>query len=182
MKRNGCFWLIGCLLALLLAGCSSAASSNATPASSGQHPALSTPANANLGDPNCKPASPVVLPPANGTPAGGVDLPQIEGSAPGGQLWALVFNGWPMPARAQDKIVWRMTGSGDLRLVARGPGGQVLSPTDLVRHGSSNWQRPGEEWGSVFTFPVSGCWNIHATRDTLSGDVWFFVGLLRDLE
>jgi hypothetical protein len=58
----------------------------------------------------------------------------------------------------QVKIVWRMTGSGILRLQADGPGGIKRKPLwGPDRHGSSSWKRPGAEWGSGFVFPRSGC-------------------------
>lgn len=75
----------------------------------------------------------------------------------------------------KNKIVWRMTGSGDFQIIAHGPAGQVLQPTDFTPHLGSSWQRPGDEWGSAFTFPASGCWDVHATRDNLVGDVWFVI-------
>jgi hypothetical protein len=99
----------------------------------------------------------------------------VEGKAPGGQLWALIFNGWPMHTGKQNKIVWRITGSGNFGLISYGPNGRVVHPTDVIYHDSSSWNRPGDEWGSLFTFPTAGCWDIHATRDKLVGDVWVIV-------
>ena len=166
------FWLIVCLLIVLLAGCSSAAPLVKKPTAL---PASPTSAPANTpGGPGCQPASPAIVPRGNETSAG-VGLPQVEGKAPGGQLWALIFNGWPMQTGNQNKIVWRMTGSGNLELVAYGPDGRMVHPADVTLHEGSSWQRPGDEWGSVFVFPSAGCWNIHATRENLAGDVWVMV-------
>ncbi len=102
-------------------------------------------------------------------------MPEVEGKLPGGELWALVFHQLPLPVNEVVKIIWRMTGSGDLHLVAIGPDGQCVMPTSLTHHIDSVWKRPGEEWGSLFTFPTPGNWNVHATRGSLSGEVWFLV-------
>ncbi|HKF38789.1 MAG TPA: hypothetical protein VKB35_17980 [Ktedonobacteraceae bacterium] len=74
------------------------------------------------------------------------------------------------------KIVWRMTGSGSFTVVALGPQGMNVPPSQgPIAHLGSNWNRPGDEWGTVFYFPVAGCWDLHATRGTSSGDVWLVV-------
>jgi hypothetical protein len=39
-------------------------------------------------------------------------------------------------------------------------------------HPSSNWPRSGEDSGTWFTFPEPGCWELHASRDGSSGDLW----------
>lgn len=179
MQRTRHLWLLSCLVTLLLVSCSSSPPSN-------KKQAVTPVATASVlvsvpGGPACQPMSPVIVPRGNETPAG-VGLPQVEGKAPGGQLWALIFNGWPMQVGQQNKIVWRMTGSGNLGLVASGPGGRVVHPTDVIEHDGSNWLRPGDEWGSSFTFPASGCWDIHATRDTLVGDIWVTVVVPYDPE
>jgi hypothetical protein len=71
------------------------------------------------------------------------------------------------------KIVWRITGSGFFDIVALGPHGMKVPPSQgPTRHLGSNWNRPGDEWGTVFTFPVAGCWDLHVTRDNAFGDVW----------
>jgi hypothetical protein len=71
------------------------------------------------------------------------------------------------------KIVWRMTGSGDFTIVALGPSGMKIPPSQgPIKHLGSDWNRPGDEWGTVFTFPVAGCWDLHATRGNAFGDVW----------
>jgi hypothetical protein len=75
----------------------------------------------------------------------------------------------------QTKIVWKMSGSGDLSLVATAPDGSLVTPDWLDVHGRSTWTRPGDEWGSGFTFTQSGCWNVHAERGGATGDVWLVV-------
>jgi len=101
-------------------------------------------------------------------------LEEVRGTAEGGDLWALIFQepGTPIRAGKQVKIVWRMTGTGDLGLEAVNAKGTQRSHHDVRRHEGSNWDRPGDEWGSLFTFPEPGCWDIHAERASVTGDVW----------
>jgi len=70
-----------------------------------------------------------------------------------------------------------MTGTGTLTLMGKGPNGHLVKPDwGPEGHGGSNWDRPGDEWGSGFTFPVAGCWDIRATRADIAGDVYIIVG------
>jgi hypothetical protein len=66
--------------------------------------------------------------------------------------------------------------TGPLRVVFTGPDGKqrplVFGPE---AHGQSGYQRPGDEWGTGFSFATGGCWHIHLTRDDTSGDVWLNV-------
>ncbi|HLI89542.1 MAG TPA: hypothetical protein VKV37_12695 [Ktedonobacteraceae bacterium] len=159
-------WLAVCLLLMaLLAACSPANPSS--PPATHKAPTAAATRQATLGGPGCHPPSPV--------DRSSIGIPELQGTAPGGQLWALLFNAVPFPVNKEVKIVWRMTGSGDLHLVALGPNGQRVAPKDLIYHGTSNWTRPGLEWGSIFVFPAPGCWDVHATMDHISGDVWFMV-------
>ncbi len=48
----------------------------------------------------------------------------------------------------------------------------VSGPTP---HGSSNWKRPGAEWGSQFLFTEPGCWDIHVAAGHKTGDIWLDV-------
>lgn len=91
---------------------------------------------------------------------------EVRGQAPpGGDLWALLFSSYPVPQRTEVKIVWRMTGQGDLTLEATGPDGQHLAPKwGPEAHSSSTWNKPGSEWGTGFIFPTSGCWAISLQR------------------
>jgi hypothetical protein len=113
---------------------------------------------------HCHPARP------SGTSPNG--LVEVRGIAQDGQLWALVFDRVPVPIGRKVKIAWRMTGAGPLRLLTLGEHEQVVRPHDLIRHGGSNWDRPGAEWGGYFVFPSAGCWDIQATRGSVTGDVW----------
>ena len=96
----------------------------------------------------------------------------IEVPAQGGQVAGLVFG--DLPARVGDevKIVWRVTGRGDLEVASRRPDG---SRAELVfgpeLHESSNFVRPGDEWGTGFAFDVPGCWRIELRRDDVRAEV-----------
>ncbi len=157
------YCLIYCsLLIILLAACTSSPTTKGSPQASSPTP------SARLGAPGCHPPSP-----SDTAAIGGI--PEVQGTATGGSLWALFFN-WPIHPREDVKIVWRMTGVADFNLVVQGPHGMHIRPLfGPVWHGSSNWSRPGAEWGTGYNFPIPGCWDLHATRGTVSGDVWLLV-------
>src|SRR5689334_19353445 len=100
-----------------------------------------------LGAPGCRPASPVTR--FNGS------LPLVQGTGHGATMWGLLMFPHPLPARVgdQEKIVWRMTGLGPITLLAIGPDG---SPHRLLWgpafHISSNFDKPGDEWGAGYAF------------------------------
>jgi hypothetical protein len=76
----------------------------------------------------------------------------------------------------QVKIVWRMTGAGPLVLSAIGPDGtphRLAWGPDV--HGSSNFDKPGSEWGAGYLFTAPGCWDLRAERGTARADVWLVV-------
>src|SRR5918996_2898643 len=112
-------------------------------------------------------------------------LGEVFGTAAGGQLWALFFNGeWASRdsavlagvVRKEVKIVFRMTGFGTFDVAAIGPDGASVGPAwGPVFHPSSSWTRPGREWGTTFVFTQPGCWRIRARHDGVSGDVWLLV-------
>lgn len=104
-----------------------------------------------------------------------ISEPEIQGVASHSELWALIQSttGVPPKAKSLVKIVWRMTGKGTFSLIALNSQGKHLLPDQGPdAHGGSNWIHPGDEWGSVFTFTAAGCWDIHASRDGSSGDIW----------
>jgi hypothetical protein len=81
----------------------------------------------------------------------------------GVSLWALFFA--DLKRGQEIKIVWRMTGAGDLSMRATGPGGAMTTPVwGPESHGGSTWRKPGDEWGTGWVFPAAGCWVVHATR------------------
>jgi hypothetical protein len=150
---------------LLLTGCARGASSAGSPAS-GVPPTSGTSPTGGAG-----PAAPTGVPapscPAANTYSPGPAGFEVEGAGDG-SLWALLFltnTNSTMPARREVKIVFRMTGSGDLSIRAVGPTGEQLGPQwGPEGHGGSNWQRPGDEWGTGWVFPTAGCWTIQASR------------------
>lgn len=102
--------------------------------------------------------------------APGEGLPIRQGIATDATLYALLFpHDGQLTTTRENKIVWRMTGTGDLVITATGPGGISIKPIWLDPHGDSSFQRPGEEWGTGWTFPVGGCWTFTATRTTGTG-------------
>jgi hypothetical protein len=103
-------------------------------------------------------------------------LPEVRGVTTRGKLWALLFYRPPAAAGTTEKIVVRITGKGPIHLVGIGPAGQTIQPAwGPERHGGSNWNRPGGEWGTGWRFPAVGCWHIHAKRSGASGNVWLEV-------
>lgn len=89
------------------------------------------------------------------------------------EAWGLVFATWPvepggrleLPLDAEAKIVWKVTGSGDFDIAAFGPDGSEVGPLrGPDAHGSSNWVRPGDEWGTVWMFQELGCWSFEIIR------------------
>ena len=116
-----------------------------------------------LGGPGCRPVSPRV-----GS--------EIRGSAGTGELYGLVFVDGLIRTGTEVKIVWRMTGHGELQATAIGPTGQnaplVSGPT---AHTGSSFERPGDEWGVFYRFDQPGCWQLHISRNDFEGDAWIEV-------
>jgi hypothetical protein len=83
----------------------------------------------------------------------------------------LFFTPLPIPPRQPAKIAVYMTGGGPLRLWAEGPGSTRIKPEEITAHVGSNWNRPGEEWGTYWRFPRTGCWLLRAERDGVAGTV-----------
>ena len=150
------FWLF-----VLLTACSpSTTATQPTPS-----PAV-RPTNTTVVTANCQHPSPVTT--------SMIGQPEVQGTASNNQqLWALLFQ--PMVAKQELKIVWRMTGNGDMQIVALGPRGETIKPKWMQYHGSSNWARPGADWGTGFILPEGGCWDFHASRTDTTGDVWMLV-------
>ncbi|SCL39954.1 hypothetical protein GA0070624_6747 [Micromonospora rhizosphaerae] len=136
-----------------LAGCERGGESAGKPSGTGPEPVASSPADAAVPAPSC--------PPANQYGSG---LAEVGGTP--GVFWALLFlEGGELRVGKPTKIAFRMTGAGDLTLRAEGPEGTTAEPIEVIGHtGGSTWQRPGDEWGSQWTFPTAGCWTIRADR------------------
>jgi hypothetical protein len=82
--------------------------------------------------------------------------------------------GLPILAKHDVKIIWDMAGTGPFYVFGLGPRGIRLLPFQgpLV-HLTANGT--GAEWGTLFNFPVAGCWDLHAMRDHAFGDLWLDV-------
>lgn len=98
----------------------------------------------------------------------------LIGNTQGGHFYASV------PASVsidtETKVVVRATGSGPLRISAIGPDQMTVSPGYLDPHtDGSSWNGilPGDEWGTAWTLPMPGCWDLHAERTGLTGDIYF---------
>jgi hypothetical protein len=89
-----------------------------------------------------------------------------------GEIWALLFFGKAY-ATEEVKIVWRITGTDEpFTVQGRHEDGTVISPIwGPEAHAGSNWDRPGDEWGTGFKFPKSGCWTLIARRGTTIGEI-----------
>jgi hypothetical protein len=105
-------------------------------------------------------------------------LPHVQGTGHSATLWGLLMFPRALPARVgdQEKIVWRMTGTGLLSLPTIGPDGRhhrlAWGP---AAHLGSNWDKPGDEWGAGYVFTSPGCWDLRAIRGHATADVWIRV-------
>jgi len=172
-RTNGTVWpsLISCsLMIFVLMACTNCTAPPAPSVTKGSPQALSPTASptARLGAPGCNPPSPI--------DESNIGSPEAQGTATGTILWALFLGGIP-PVKGESKIIWRL---GDrfqnpISIAALGPHGLYLLPLFLQEHGGSNWNRPGDEWGSGFTFPETGCWDLHVTGGPAVGDVWVVI-------
>ena len=103
--------------------------------------------------------------------ASNAGFPEVRGV----KLWALLFYQPPAIAGKDVKIVIKMTGNGTFHIRAVGLAGTTLKHTWIEPHTGSNWNRPGDEWGTGWRFPTAGCWRLHATRRRTSGDIFLQV-------
>lgn len=87
-------------------------------------------------------------------------------------MWALLFFE-SAHTNDDEKIVWRITGAGEeFRAQAQNEDGTIILPVwGPEYHGGSNWERPGAEWGTGFSFPEPGCWKITVTRGVTTGEI-----------
>ncbi|WP_166532849.1 hypothetical protein [Blastococcus xanthinilyticus] len=99
-------------------------------------------------------------------------LQPFDVPATGGTVTGLAFGA--VPARVGDelKIVWRVTGTGDLSVRPVRPDGTegelVFGPEP---HGGSNFAAPGDEWGTGFVLDQAGCWQLELSRDDVAATV-----------
>jgi hypothetical protein len=129
---------------------------------------LAAPASpAALGRPGCRPPSPITR---------GAGFPEVEGTGKQVQLWGLIMAEGPddpLHVNEQVKIVWRITGTGELRLTSTAPdGGTRPLQWGPDEHLSSTYRRPGQEWGAGYLFDQPGCWRLQAIRGSATANVW----------
>jgi hypothetical protein len=127
------------------------------------------------GRPGCRPPSPI----GEGTGGG---FPEVRATGAGLQAWGLMMGpgGGRVRTGQEVKIVWRVTGTGDLRLSMEDPAGRPKALSwGPESHGGSSYQRPGDEWGAAYRFTKAGCWRLKLSRGTAGADVWIQVGALR---
>jgi len=105
------------------------------------------------------------------------EQPQTGVDSKRGSVWALFFTPVPPPVRQDVKVVWRMTGTGPWTFaVSDAAGASINLDWGPEGHDSSNWDHPGDEVGTGFTFTHGGCWKVHVTRTNVSADLWLEVG------
>lgn len=114
-------------------------------------------------------------------------MPEVFGTATGGQLWGLfMFSGGARWADNEPATATLESAAGkELKIVIRAPGsylavsarhaigGATVAPVWGPRaHAGSDWERPGNEWGIGLTLPSAGCWEIRASTGTVRGAFW----------
>lgn len=157
-------WWFGLIATVVMTGCDSVGDNPSEPS-----PRTST-SGQQVAEPSAPPTASVCPPTAQYTSS------DLEGAGDGATLWAMLFSMRPT-AGDEIKVVWRMTGTGDLAISATGPDGKVVEPVwGPEQHSGSNWNRPGSEWGTGWVFPTPGCWTINATRTTGKGTLVLRVG------
>jgi hypothetical protein len=164
--------VLAVLLVSTVTACMSAAESTRPAKRAAVAPSAAPRGRQALGAPGCHPPSPVTL--------WNSFLPQVEGTGHGARLWGLLMFPHRLPARVgdQEKIVWRMTGTGLLTtLAAIGPEGKHhrLAWGPAAHMSGSTWDKPGDEWGAGYVFTAPGCWDLHAVRGHATADVWIRV-------
>lgn len=159
-------------LASCASGNSSPPSTQLPPTSSTASGPIATSAPTNgflpLGGPECDPPSPVQA-------WGDGGLAEVRATATGIEAWGLLWEMPPLPRNEEIKMVWRVTGSGEFDIEAAhddAPTAPTWGPND---HQESNFERPGDEWGTAFVFASPGCWEITITRGQHSARVWLEV-------
>lgn len=122
---------------------------------------------ADLGNDDCEPPSPH-------TSAG--RFSETRATPNGIDASALFYVVPPWRSDQEVKVIWRVTGSGEGHFVAIDPEGGEHPPTwGPNRHRSSSYNRPGDEWGTAFSLPTEGCWELRVTRDEGTASIWVIV-------
>lgn len=107
-------------------------------------------------------------------------LEVVGASVDGTTLYGLVqAEPYPLVASTDiKKFVWRIGGSGDLTVTVSKPDGTTTSLAwGPEYHSSSNYDRPGDEYGTGVVADQSGCWHLSFHRSgTGKADIWLDVG------
>jgi hypothetical protein len=89
-----------------------------------------------------------------------------------GRVWALALGAVPATVGHDVKVVWRVTGTGPLKVTFRDPTGDrhalAFGPEE---HSASTFEHPGREWGTGFSFDTPGCWTVQVARTGTVGTV-----------
>lgn len=117
-----------------------------------------------LGRPDCQPPSPYA-----GWASG---LAEVRATSTGIEVWGLMWHTPPFPVGEEVKMVWRVTGSGEFGIRAVSGAEKAELTMGPVVHQDSSFDRPGEEWGTAFIFPVPGCWDVELRRGPHFAHVW----------
>jgi hypothetical protein len=151
------------LILTVLSGCAAGEHGSTREAKGGSEAAPRADA---VGEPGCQPPTPL-RPTATG-------FPEARGSG-SVTAWALLWVEPPWPVGQEVKVVWRMTGTGDFAVVARGPNEEVVDAVQgPTPHVGSSWERSGDEWGTFFVLTSPGCWRLEASRGTDMSTVYVF--------
>ncbi len=160
MTGRAAAFVIAGVITLACTPSSTAIKSVASPSPRGGH-------LGGIGTAGCKPAATFHY-------LGGAAEAGIDNSR--GSVWALFFTSVPPPANQEINVVWRMTGAGDFAFqVSDARGKTVPLVWGPEGHVSSSWNHPGNEVGTGFKFPHSGCWQIHVAKPAVDADLWLEV-------
>ena len=149
------------LVSNLMVSCAASAGSPKRASESG----TTSPASTAWQQPRCNPPSPV-------SASGLGELKQVQGTATAGHhFWILVeATGPPLPVRKRVKLIIHLTGTGPFSIFADGPDDDRLGPQQgPISTLGSDWQAPGDEWISEWTFDKLGCWAIRVLRPGVAG-------------
>ncbi len=128
--------------------------------------------DAPLGGPGCNPPSPT---------APWAGLTETRGTADF-EVWALLWRRppWQVGEWAEMEIHLDVDNARDVTFSAEHEDGTIVEPIwgpEYAGSGSSNHDRPGDEWRMAFALPEAGCWAIHIDIDgQRSAGIWIEVG------
>jgi hypothetical protein len=125
-----------------------------------------------LGQAECTPPSPFLPWPEDSQPG---ELAEIRATSSDIDVWGLLWQIPPLKVDEEIKMVWRVPGEGEFDIRASQGATEAELSFGPSLHMESNFERPGDEWGTAFIFPSSGCWQIEITRGTESAHVWVHV-------